>query len=93
MSLDPTGTAHEQLILKKNLLSVIVVLWHTWELLIITGVQLGGTRLVVTARSQLISISHYAVLPVHSFPHLDPVLKPLVMSREGAGMKEARIGW
>lgn len=91
--MDPTGTAHKQPVLKKNLLSVIVVLLHTWELLIIIGVQLGGTRLVVTVRSQLISISHYAILSVHSFPHLDPVWKPLAMSREGAGMKEARTGW
>lgn len=83
MSLDPTGTAHEQLILKKNLLFVRVVLLHTWELLIVIGVQLGGTRLAIVVDLIFLLCCCYVVLLVHSFPHPNPVSKALCGWQEG----------
>lgn len=47
---------------------VTAVLWYTWELLTVIGMQLGWTRLRVTTWSYLILFSFYIVLSIHSLP-------------------------
>lgn len=61
----------------------MIVLQYTWELLIVTGVQLGWTRLGITPWSYWILFSHYILLPLHPLPLPNSVFKVLCEWMEG----------